>query len=301
MSAGPRSSRNVGLPIDLVWQAAGRDEGPSPGAQPAETRGGALPPALAQRFPGELMIPLRADRPALVANFVSSLDGVVSLGSGVAGSGGEISGYSEADRFMMALLRGLADVIVVGAGTVRAGSRHEWTSRRLQPDLAAEFTAWRAALDLAPQPTTVLVTARGEIDPAHPGLNAPDVPVILATTGDGERRLSGLALPPNVTIAACGSGDRVRPDEILGLLRDSGARLTLCEGGPHLFSQLLEAGLVDELFLTVAPHLVGRDDGSPRLGLVEGAAFPDGQGRWARLLSVRRAGDDLFLRYRLGA
>ncbi len=299
MSAGSRSSRNVGLPIDLLWQAAGRDEDPGPDTQPAETRGGALPPALAQRFPGGLSIPLRPDRPALVANFVSSLDGVVSLGSGVAGSGGEISGYSEADRFMMSLLRGLADAIVVGAGTVRAGSRHEWTSRRLQPDLAAEFAAWRAALGLTPQPTTVLLTARGEIDPTHPGLNTPDVPVILATTGDGGQRLSGLALPPNVTIAACGRGNRVRPEEILGLLHDSGARLALCEGGPHLFSQLLEAGLVDELFLTVAPHLVGRDDGSERLGLVEGAALPDGQGRWGRLLSIRRAGDDLFLRYRL--
>jgi riboflavin biosynthesis pyrimidine reductase len=301
MSAGPHGSRNVRLPIDLLWQAPGQDEDPSPVARPAEMRGGALPPALAQRFPGELSIPLWPDRPTLIANFVSSLDGVVSLGSGVASSGGEISGYSEADRFMMSLLRGLADAIVVGAGTVRAGSRHEWTSRRLQPDLAAEFAAWRAALGLTPQPTTVLVTARGEIDPAHPGLNAPDVPVILATTGYGKRRLSGLALPPNVEIAACGTGNRVRPDEVLGLLHDSGAALALCEGGPHLFSQLLEAGLVDELFLTVAPHLVGRDDGSRRLGLVEGTAFPDGRGQWARLQSIRRARDDLFLRYRLGA
>jgi riboflavin biosynthesis pyrimidine reductase len=288
---GPNAQRNVGLPLELLWQAAETSAA-------AGVRGGNLPQPLAARFRGELAIPLRPDRPTVIANFVSSLDGVVSLGAGVAGSGGEISGYSEADRFMMSLLRGLADAIVVGAGTVRAGSRHEWTSRRLQPGLAAEFAGWRAALGLAAQPTTVLVTARGEIDPAHPGLNAIDVPVVLATTGDGARRLSELALPPHVKIAACGSGNRVGPAELVGLLRDLGARLALCEGGPHLFSGLLEAGLVDELFLTLAPQLVGRGSDSRRLGLVQGVAFADGQGRWARLQSIRRAGDDIFTRYR---
>jgi riboflavin biosynthesis pyrimidine reductase len=63
-----------------------------------------------------------------------------------------------------------------------------------------------------------------------------------------------------------------------------------------LFGQLLRANLVDELFLTVAPQVVGRDEAARRLSLVEGVSF-GGQGRWASLASVRRAGDDLFLRY----
>ena len=58
------------------------------------------------------------------------------------------------------------------------------------------------------------------------------------------------------------------------------------------------ARLVDELFLTVAPQFAGRDDAIHRLALVEGTSFGEGRGRWASLASVRRAGDDLFLRYR---
>jgi hypothetical protein len=76
------------------------------------------------RFEGELTVELRPDRPTIVANFVSTIDGAVALGPGEPNAGGgEISGFSEADRFMMSLLRALADVVIVGAGTVRAG-RH---------------------------------------------------------------------------------------------------------------------------------------------------------------------------------
>jgi riboflavin biosynthesis pyrimidine reductase len=83
------------------------------------------------------------------------------------------------------------------------------------------------------------------------------------------------------------------------IVRAAGARLALCEGGPHLFGQLLQAHLIDELFLTLAPQVIGRDETARRLSLVEGVSFgARGEGRWASLASVRRAGDDLFLRYR---
>jgi riboflavin biosynthesis pyrimidine reductase len=77
-----------------------------------------------------------------------------------------------------------------------------------------------------------------------------------------------------------------------------GGRLALCEGGPHLFGELLRARVVDELFLTMAPQVVGRDATNDRLSLVEGTSFGEKQGRWSSLTAVRRAGDDLFLRYR---
>jgi riboflavin biosynthesis pyrimidine reductase len=283
--------RSVGLPLEPIWQAAN----PSVDTQ---QRGGALPPELAARYAGELTIPLRSGRPTVIANFVSSLDGVVALGpTEPTAGGGEISGFSESDRFMMALLRGLADVVIVGAGTVRAGSRHEWTSRRVQPEMAGAFAAWRAQMGLAPQPTTVVVTARGDLDPTHAGFNAPDVPVIVATTKAGAGRLAALSLPRNVSVAIAGDGDRVGPERLLDIVRHAGARVALCEGGPHLFGQLLGAGLVDELFLTLAPQIIGRDEAVRRLALVEGSSAA-GRGRWSRLVSVRRAGDDLFLRYR---
>lgn len=286
--------RSEGLTIEPLWRSpeAGRTE-------LADLRGGPLPPELAARFPGGLAVSLRPDRPTVIANFVSSVDGVVALGPTERNAGGgEISGFSDADRFMMALLRGLADVVIVGAGTVRAGSRHQWTPRFVAPSLAAVFAAWRAELGLAPQPTTIVVTASGKLEVSHAGLSAPDVPVIVVTTTAGAAQLAHAPLPANLRVAAAGEGATVAAEAVLDVVRSTGARLALCEGGPHLFGELLAARLIDELFLTLAPQVIGRNSAARRLGLVEGTSFGDGRGRWADLASVRRAGDDLFLRYR---
>ena len=88
------------------------------------------------------------------------------------------------------------------------------------------------------------------------------------------------------------------PEALVGVARRLGARLIVSEAGPVLFGTLARAGLVDELFLTLAPQLAGRDPGHPRLPLVDGATFWPDSPRWARLASVRSAGDHLFLRYR---
>ena len=84
----------------------------------------------------------------------------------------------------------------------------------------------------------------------------------------------------------------------LGALHARGHQLIVSEAGPHLFGSLLAADLVDELFLTQSPLLAGRDHGG-RLGLVDGHALLPAVHRDARLLSVRRARDHLFLRYQL--
>ena len=151
---------------------------------------------------------------------------------------------------------------------------------------------------LAPQPTTIVVTASGNLDATHTGLNAPDVPVIVATTRAGADRLAALPFAPNVRIEVVGDGTRVPAGALLEVIRAAGARLALCEGGPHLFGEMLRARLIEELFLTVAPQVAGRDANAHRLSLVEGTSFGESSGRWANLASVRRAGDDLFLRYR---
>jgi riboflavin biosynthesis pyrimidine reductase len=287
------AGRSEGLALEPLWEA------PAAGVVPIDVRGGLLPPELAKRFPGELSIRLATERPTIVANFVSTLDGVASLGpSEPSAGGGEISGFSDADRFMMALLRALADVVVVGAGTVRVGRRHVWIPSYIQPAFAAAFAAWRSELWLAPQPTTIVVTASGNLEATHAGLNAPDVPVIVATTKAGADRLAGLPLAPNVRVEALSDGGHVPVGALLQLIRKTGARLALCEGGPHLFGELVRARLIDELFLTLAPQLAGRDDAVKRLALIEGTSFGEGRSRWSSLASVRRAGDDVFLRYR---
>ncbi|MHB8400231.1 MAG: dihydrofolate reductase family protein [Candidatus Limnocylindrales bacterium] len=257
-----------------------------------------MPAGLRDRYGGELTIPLHPDRPTIVANFVETLDGVVALDRSGGAGGGEISGFFEPDRFVMALLRALADVVLVGAGTVRAAPDHRWSADHVHPGSASVTAAWRRALGLEPQPTTVVVTGAGNLDPHHPGLSATAVPVVVATTAAGAARLAGSGLPPAVRVEVLGEAGHVAAGPLLGLLVRLGARLVLCEGGPHLFAGLLAAGLGDELFLTLAPQLLGRSGTVGRLALVEGHAFAASVAPWATLHSARRAGDHLFLRYR---
>jgi riboflavin biosynthesis pyrimidine reductase len=86
-------------------------------------------------------------------------------------------------------------------------------------------------------------------------------------------------------------------DALVGIGASRGARLILTEGGPHVLGDFVRGGLLDELFLTLAPQVVGRD-AAGRLGLVEGLALPPADARWHELVSLRRSADHLFLRYR---
>jgi riboflavin biosynthesis pyrimidine reductase len=141
----------------------------------------------------------------------------------------------------------------------------------------------------------VVVSASGQIDPAHPGLAAPEVPALVVTTRRGAEQMAGGGLPFDVAIAGEGT---VAVERLAAVLGRRGMNVVLCEGGPHLLGQLLAADLVDELFLTVAPQIAGRSDARPRLGLVEGLAFRVTEAPWWRLVSLGRSGDHLFLRYR---
>ncbi len=252
---------------------------------------------LEARYGGVLAIPLREDRPTVVSNFVSTLDGVVSYQSPEAAGGGEISGFFEPDRLVMGLLRSLSDAVLIGAGTLRAAADERWTPDFIHPPSGAAFAELRTGLGLRPKPITAVVTASGALDFTHPGLAAPDVPVLVLTTDHGAESLRSFSHPDHVEVVAI--GDVIRPAALLQALADRDADLVLCEGGPHLIGSLLGAGLVDELFLTLAPQLAGRSAGIHRLGLVEGIAFDVSRAPWARLVDLRLAHDHLFTRYRL--
>jgi riboflavin biosynthesis pyrimidine reductase len=280
--------------LELLWESMPNDR--------AEVRGGGLPPELARRYGGPLLVGLRPDRPTVVANLVSTIDGIVALGPGELSGGRVVSGSHEPDRFVMALLRALAEVVLVGAGTLRQSSSQRWTAEHLQPQLAPAFEDWRRAMGLAPRPTTVIVTGSGDIPIEHPGLTNPELPVVVATSLDGARRLARRGLTDNVSLQVVGGEDArdgarsLDAAAIVGLVGRLGARVALAEGGPHALGELVRADLVDDLFLTVAPQLVGRAEPG-RLGLVEGVALPSGS-RWQELASVRRSTNHLFLRYR---
>lgn len=256
-----------------------------------------MPRELRSRYGGALLVPLHADRPTLIVNFVSTIDGVVALGAGQQAGGGPISGFFEPDRFVMALLRAVADVILVGAGTISGTSSHQWTAAHLQPAHAPAIARWRRAMGLAPQATAVIVTGSGEVRLGKRGHDDPSVPIVFATTPSGARRLRRTGLPAHVSVETIGSGSRLSPADIATLISKLGARVILSEGGPHLFGDLVAADAVDELFLTVSPQIVGRGD-EKRLGLVEGVALSVADARWHELASVKRSGDHLFLRYR---
>lgn len=275
-------------PLELLWESG------APAGE--DVRGRGMPAELARRYGGELLVPLHGDRPTVVANFVSTLDGIVAFGSGELAGGGLISGHHEPDRFVMGLLRSLADVVVVGARTVRGSSEHRWTPAHVHPASASLFEAWRTSMGLAGNPTTVIITASGDIPMGHVGISDSATPVVIATTPRGAERLRREHLGEQVMIEAVGSGEGLTGQDILSIAAIRAARVVLTEGGPHLLGELLAADTLDELFLTLSPQLAGRSaDG--RLGLVEGIALAPTDARWQRLESVRRSTDHLFLRY----
>lgn len=260
-----------------------------------------MPAVLRMRYGGTLEIPLHADRPTLLVNFVTTLDGVVALGRGEEPGGGVISGFFAPDRFVMALVRAVADVLLVGAGTIAGTSSHQWTAEHLEPDHAPALRDWRASLGLAPKPTTVIVTGSGEVRLGRRGLDDPDVPVVFATSPRGAERLRRTPLPDHASIEIASSGDRLTPEDLARLISRWRGQVVLSEGGPHLLGGLVAADSVDEYFLTVSPQVIGRttaDATSDRLGLVEGLGLDPEEARWHDLQSVKRSGDHLFLRYR---
>jgi riboflavin biosynthesis pyrimidine reductase len=267
-----------------------------PPAPDGPMRGGTLPERLTARYGGDLRIALRTDRPAVIVNFVSTIDGVTSYQTDAAAGGGEVSGFFEPDRFVMGLLRALSDVVLIGAGTLRADDGGSWTPQTVHPESAVDFAALRSSLGLRRNPLTAVLSASGSVDLSHPGLSDPGVEVLIVTTSSGAQRLAGQHVPANVEIRSTGDGP-VEPQSVLDLLAERGAQLVLCEGGPRVLGEFLAAHLVDELFLTIAPQLAGRSPLTPRLSLVEDMAFSVPDSRWARLAGLRRAGDHLFARY----
>ena len=251
-----------------------------------------LPAQLAEIYDGGLTI---ADG-ATYANFVSSIDGIVAIEHGRAASGGIVSGRNPADRFVMGLLRAFADVVLVGAGTVRAeGGKALWTPEFIFPDAAEGFAELRRQLKRDRSPTLVIVSARGQLNPSDRALQTG---ALVLTTEQAASRLRN-ELPRATQVRSISNDNQVPVEAIFDALRADGYRTVLTEGGPALFGQLVESRRIDELFLTVSPALMGQT-GDESFGLIHGITFGRSP-RWARLASIRRHESHLFLRYRLNS
>jgi riboflavin-specific deaminase-like protein len=232
-----------------------------------------LPPGDAVLDPAADLASHYAYPPALSApyvrvNFVASADGAGSVEGTSTGLG------SPADRTVFGLLRRLADVVLVGAGTARAenyrGARRPTRGRDTPPPIA-------------------VVTGSADLDPDSRLFHDTAVPPIVLTVD---------AAPParRERLAAVGAEvvvlDRLTPDLLLAELARRGLHRVLCEGGPQLFGDLVAADAVDELCLTVAPVLTG----GPAGRIATGPA--DGHLRRMELVGALHDAGTLLLRYR---
>ena len=253
-----------------------------------------LPKSLEALYGGPFRLPERV----VFANFVSTIDGIVSFNVPGQDQAKQVSRGYAGDRFMLALLRGVADAVIVGAGTLRKERGSIWTAEAVYPQNAVDFASVRAALGRPSRPLTIIVTASGDVDLAAP-VFTDGGPVIIATTSAGAARLG--ERPPHVQVRVLAEAAPIRSADLVRLaVGESGGARILTEGGPSLFGAFLADHAVDELFLTIAPQIAGRSRDARRTGLVEAAAFlPDDAPR-ATLSSVKRSDDYLFTRFAFG-
>jgi len=270
------------------------------GQQPGHTP--VLPNDLSALYGGDLRFPTTESRPYTIANFVTTLDGVVSYNILGKSGGSEISGFNEADHFIMGLLRASADAIIVGAHTFHeAGLTPSWTGESVYPkakDLYAHYR--RQVLQKLKRPYLVIVSGSGQIDFSRAIFSNTDARIVIVTSEPGrveiQQRLN--VNPTFAEITPIAAPAPVTPDHLLALLWSRfDVHLLLHEGGPTLLGQFITAGCLNELFLTVSPQIAGRRLDQPRPGLVSGVEFSPTSAPWLHLLSTKQMGDHLYLRY----
>jgi riboflavin-specific deaminase-like protein len=229
------------------------------------------PEQLASRLELRELAP--ADRPYLGINMVSSLDGKATLDWRTKGLSTDV------DRRLFHHLRTQADAVMVGAGT----AREERYGRMTKND---ELREKRANEGLVPDALAVIVSGRLDLPADLPLLNDPAQRVVIATASDEE--IAGVT----GQVEYARTGDDL-PRLLAYLHEEHGVRSVLCEGGPTLNSHLFAAGIVDELFLTLNPKILG---GAASLTIVAGRelvepAEPD-------LVSVAEHDGELYTRWR---
>jgi riboflavin biosynthesis pyrimidine reductase len=190
-------------------------------------------------------------RPCVRVNMIASVDGATT----VQGLSGALGGPG--DKAVFGVLRSLADVVLVGAGTVR--------SEGYGPVKVGEAARERrAALGLAPVPPIAVVTASANLDWNAPFFTEAVARPIVVTAERGARaaRERGVGVA-DVVVAG---DEQVEPVRIVEAMGELGFRHILAEGGPHLNGDLAHAGVVDEICITLSPKLVGGASGRILVG-----------------------------------
>jgi riboflavin-specific deaminase-like protein len=223
----------------------------------------------------------------LRANMVMTVDGAARSPSGLSA---DIS--SDADRRVFGRLRGLADVVLAGAGTVRAEG---YRPARVKPD----FAALRAQAGQTPAPAIAVVSRSLDLDLDGPLFHEPSTPtIVITTTSSDERRRELVSRKADVVVAG---DENVDLHRAVAALNERGLHRVHAEGGPSLLADLAAHGLLDELLVTLSPVLAGGSyaDGTRVPRILDGSALPDSP-RPLRLHHVLEDDGTLFLSYRAG-
>lgn len=197
-------------------------------------------------------------RPWLRVNFAASADGAVT---GEDGKSRSVSGT--ADKLVFGLLRATCDAVIVGAGTARTEDYGQVIIRDSMEQL-------RAAQDRTQPPALVVVTRTADLDPGSKMFTNAIVPTIVITC-ESAPPSARTALSEVADVVLCGE-DSVDLTIMISRLAERGLQRLLCEGGPHLFADLLTAELVDDVCLTISPVLVGAN-------ITDGAGLAHDPGR----------------------
>ncbi|WP_150240845.1 pyrimidine reductase family protein [Nocardiopsis quinghaiensis] len=223
-------------------------------------------------------------RPWIRANMVASADG------GAIGPSGRTRDLSSSpDRKVMGVLRGLCDVVLVGAATVRLEGYGPVRARRTWDGLRAG----------RPSTPAVAVVSRSLGLPEQLLTEAPEDArtLVFTTTDSPERRRREVAEYADLVVI---DGASVTPAHVVNGLAERGLYRVLTEGGPHLLAEFVAAGLLDDLCLTLSPHLLG--SGAPRIvaGGPDTPGAPDhasAQSTPVRMAHLLEAEGNLFARY----
>ena len=183
-------------------------------------------------------------RQSVRVNFVASIDGAATDH----GLSGGLSG--QADKRVFDILRRLCDVVLVGAGTVRAEG---YGAMQLDP----ASVQWRRENGLADHPVFAIVSGTLGLDPQSAVFTKAPVKALVVTVG-ASSRVKKEALSRVTDVLVCGE-ERLDVDVMLDAFAKRGLRQVLCEGGPTLFGTLLGADRVDELCLTISPLIEAGD------------------------------------------
>ncbi|MEO7572179.1 MAG: pyrimidine reductase family protein [Acidimicrobiales bacterium] len=195
--------------------------------------------------------PSPAGRPWLLVSMVASLDGAIS----VEGRSGALGG--PADKLVFSALRGVADIVLAGAGTVRAEGYGP-------PRPTDAVRAGRAARGQTKAPRVAVITRSLDLDLSSALFVEAEAPPLVITCAAADRsRQDAVRAVADLVVAG---DDDVDLATALAQLHEREARVVTCEGGPSLNGDLLAADLVDEWNLTVSPLLVAGDAGRASRG-----------------------------------